>query len=209
MLYSFFLRFVSTSYGEYLIYPRGELLKSDYHRVSVYANGRIEQSRVVVVSVSQQIASDDQLARLLQIGIVLEEVVEARAHHHYQSLDAELDEEIEELLASAAEESAEHRERLEGLIEGLGVDSVPFDEIESLVDARYGRTRPDDFDGVLYDQLCNEETAYKFYDDLIGAIEASDAEFSIDRAALLDTLYTIREEEADGVGEVTDIMERR
>jgi len=46
---------------------------------------------VVAVSVSQRIASDDQLARLLQIGIVLEEVVEARAHHHYQSLDAELD----------------------------------------------------------------------------------------------------------------------
>jgi len=43
--------------------------------------------------------------------------VEARAHHHYQSLDAELDDEIEALLADAAEESAEHRQRLESLIE--------------------------------------------------------------------------------------------
>ncbi|WP_142985082.1 ferritin-like domain-containing protein [Halorubrum cibi] len=161
------------------------------------------------MSVSQRITSDDQLARLLQIGIVLEEVVEARAHHHYESLDAELDEEVETLLADAAEESAEHRARLEGLIEGLGVDSVPFDEIESLVDARYGRTQPDDFDGVLYDQLCNEETAYKFYDDLIEAIEGSDAEFSLDRAELLDTLESIREEEAEGVSEVTEVMERR
>lgn len=161
------------------------------------------------MSVSQRITSDDQLARLLQIGIVLEEVVEARAHHHYESLDAELDEEVETLLADAAEESAEHRARLEGLIEGLGVDSVPFDEIESLVDARYGRTQPDDFDGVLYDQLCNEETAYKFYDDLIEAIEGSDAEFSIDRTELLDTLEAIREEEAEGVSEVTEVMERR
>ncbi|MFC5134365.1 MULTISPECIES: ferritin-like domain-containing protein [Haloferacaceae] len=161
------------------------------------------------MSVSQRITSDDQLARLLQIGIVLEEVVEARAHHHYESLDAELDEEVETLLADAAEESAEHRARLEGLIEGLGVDSVPFDEIESLVDARYGRTQPDDFDGVLYDQLCNEETAYKFYDDLIEAIAGSDAEFSIDRAELLDTLEAIREEEAEGVSEVTEVMERR
>ncbi|TKX78563.1 ferritin-like domain-containing protein [Halorubrum sp. SD626R] len=161
------------------------------------------------MSVSQRIASDDQLARLLQIGIVLEEVVEARAHHHYQSLDAELDEEIETLLADAAEESADHRERLEALIEGLGVDSVPFDEIESLVDARYGRTQPDDFDGVLYDQLCNEETAYKFYDDLIEAIEASDAEFSIDRAELMETLRAIRADEAEGVSEVTEVMERR
>ena len=93
---------------------------------------------MVAVSVSQRIASDDQLARLLQIGIVLEEVVEARAHHHYRGADADLDDEIEALLADAAEESADHRERLESLIEGLGVDSVPFDEIESLVDARYG-----------------------------------------------------------------------
>ncbi|GAA0548897.1 ferritin-like domain-containing protein [Halorubrum ejinorense] len=161
------------------------------------------------MSVGTRVASDDQLARLLQIGIVLEEVVEARAHHHYQSLDAELDEEVEALLADAADESAEHRKRLEELIDGLGVDSVPFDEIESLVDARYGRTRPDDFDGVLYDQLCNEETAYKFYDDLIEAIEGSDAEFSIDRDELVATLEAIRSEEADGVSEVTAVMERR
>jgi len=159
------------------------------------------------VSVSQRVASDDQLARLLQIGIVLEEVVEARTHRHYQQLDAELDEEVERLLADAAEESADHRERLEALIEGLGVDSVPFDEIESLVDARYGRTRPEDFDDVLYDQLCNEETAYKFYDDLIEAIEASDTEFSIDRERVLDVLASIREEEAEGVEEVTALME--
>jgi hypothetical protein len=164
---------------------------------------------VVAVSVSQRIASDDQLARLLQIGIVLEEVVEARAHHHSQSADADLDAEVETLLADAAEESADHRDRLESLISGLGVDSVPFDEIESLVDARYGRTKPEDFDGILYDQLCNEETAYKFYDDLIEGIEASDAEFSIDRDRLLETLRTIREEEAEGVSEVTKVMERR
>jgi len=161
------------------------------------------------VSVSQRIGSDDQLARLLQIGIVLEEVVEARAHHHYRGADADLDDEIEALLADAAEESADHRERLEQLIVGLGVDSVPFDEIESLVDARYGRTRPEDFDDVLYDQLCNEETAYKFYDDLIEAIEGSDAAFSVDREALLATLTTIRDEEAEGVREVTEVMERR
>ena len=164
---------------------------------------------MVAVSVSQRIGSDDQLARLLQIGIVLEEVVEARAHHHYRGVDDELDDEIEALLADAAEESADHRERLESLITGLGVDSVPFDEIESLVDARYGRTKPEDFDGILYDQLCNEETAYKFYDDLIEAIEASDAAFSIDRDRLLETLRAIREEEAEGVSAVTEVMERR
>jgi hypothetical protein len=164
------------------------------------------------MSVSHRVGSDHQLARLLQIGIVLEEVVEARAHHHYQSLDtntAALDPEIEALLADAAEESAVHRQRLEELIADLDAESIPFEDIERLVEAQYGRTKPDDFDGVLYDQLCNEETAYKFYDDLVEAIEASDARFSVDRERVLDTLRSIREEEADGVEEVTTIMEER
>jgi hypothetical protein len=165
------------------------------------------------MSVSHRVGSDHQLARLLQIGIVLEEVVEARAHHH-QSLDAEaettaLDPDIRSLLAGAAEESAVHRERLEELIADLDAESVPFEDIERLVEAQYGQTKPDDFDGVLYDQLCNEETAYKFYDDLVDAIEASDARFSVDRDRVLDTLRSIREEEAEGVEEVTNIMEKR
>ena len=154
------------------------------------------------------VTSDRQLARLLQLGIVLEEVVEARAYHHYRSLDAELDEEVEALLEDAAEESAEHRDRLEELVEQLGVESVPFEEVESLVEAQYGKTKPEDFDGVLYDQLCNEETAYKFYDDLIAAIEDSDAHFSVDRETLLETLREIQAEEAEGVEEVTALMER-
>lgn len=154
------------------------------------------------------VTSDHQLARLLQLGIVLEEVVEARAYHHYRSLDAELDEEVEALLEDAAEESAEHRDRLEGLVEQLGVESVPFEEVESLVEAQYGKTKPEDFDGVLYDQLCNEETAYKFYDDVIAAIEDSDVHFSVDRETLLQTLREIQEEEAEGVEEVTELMER-
>jgi hypothetical protein len=66
---------------------------------------------------------------------------------------------------------------------------------------------PGDFDGILYDQLHGEETAYKFYDDLIEAVEASDADFGLDRELLLDTLESIREEEADGVEEVTELME--
>jgi rubrerythrin len=163
------------------------------------------------VSVGHQVGSDHQLARLLQIGVVLEEVVEARAYNHYRSLDADaaLDPEIESLLSEAAAESATHRERLEALIDDLDAESVPFEEIETLVEAQYARTKPEDFDGVLYDQLCNEETAYKFYDDLVSAIEASDARFSVDRDRLLDVLRSIRAEEAEGVEEVTTVMERR
>ncbi|WP_129115000.1 ferritin-like domain-containing protein [Halegenticoccus tardaugens] len=164
------------------------------------------------MSVGHRVSSDHQLARLLQIGVVLEEVVEARAYHHYQSLaeeDRGLDAELESLLEHAAEESAEHRERLEAVIDELDAESIPFEDIETLVEAKYGRTKPDDFDGVLYDQLCNEETAYKFYDDLIVAIEASDAQFSVDRRRLLSVLREIRDEEAAGVEEVTKIMETR
>jgi ferritin-like protein len=165
------------------------------------------------VSLASRVASDRQLARLLQIGIVLEEVVEARAYHHHRELSedeqAELDEEIEELLEHAAEESADHRQRLEALIDDLEAESIAFEEIEALVDGQYGQTKPEDFDGILYDQLHSEETAYKFYDDLIGAIEGSDARFGVDRDRLLETLREIRDEEEEGVREVTEIMETR
>jgi rubrerythrin len=161
------------------------------------------------MSVTGAVESDHQLARLLQIGIVLEEVVEARAYKHAQTMDIELDESTLSLLEEAADESADHRTELEGLVDELEADPVPFDQIETLVEAQYGKTKPEDFDGVLYDQLCNEETAYKFYDDVIAAIETSDTTFSIDRSRLLTTLSHIREEEAEGAEEVTTMMENR
>jgi len=158
------------------------------------------------MSVEQPVSSDHQLARLLQIGVVLEEVVEARAGEHEKSLDVD-DPELEALLDEAAAESAAHRDELEDLIDELDADTIPFEEIKGLVAAQY--EAESDFDGILYDQLCNEETAYKFYDDLIAAIEESDAEFSIDRDRLLGTLSAIRDDEADGVEDVTELMEAR
>lgn len=161
------------------------------------------------MSVTSAVGSDHQLARLLQIGMVLEEVVEARAYKHAQTMEIELEEEIHALLEDAAEESADHRTKLETLVDELEADPVPFDQIETLVEAQYGKTKPTDFDGVLYDQLCNEETAYKFYDDVITAIKASDTSFGIDRHRLVTVLSRIREEEAEGVEEVTTLMEDR
>ncbi|MFB6082683.1 MAG: ferritin-like domain-containing protein [Halorientalis sp.] len=158
------------------------------------------------MSVQQPVSNDHQLARLLQIGVVLEEVVEARAGEHARTMDVD-DPELEALLDDAARESADHRDRLEDLIDDLEADTIPFEEIQGLVAAQY--EAESDFDGVLYDQLCNEETAYKFYDDLIAAIEESDATFSVDREQLTETLSAIREEEADGVEEVTELMEKR
>jgi rubrerythrin len=165
------------------------------------------------MSLGQRVGSDRQLVRLLQIGVVLEEVVEARAHHHVESMPrdqrASLDDEIRDLLEDAVEESATHRRMLEDLIEDLNADTVGYEEIERLVREGYAGPDPEDFDGVLYDQLCNEETAYKFYDDLIEALEGSDAEFAIDRTTVLATLRSIRADEERGVEEVTRVMEAR
>ena len=163
-------------------------------------------SAVVAVSVQQPVSNDHQLARLLQIGVVLEEVVEARAGEHVRTMEA-TDPELEALLDEAARESANHRDRLEDLIDDLEADTIPFEEIKGLVKAQYESEA--DFDGVLYDQLCNEETAYKFYDDLIEALENSDATLSVDREYVIETLAAIREEEAEGVEEVTELMEKR
>jgi crotonobetainyl-CoA:carnitine CoA-transferase CaiB-like acyl-CoA transferase len=157
------------------------------------------------VSLTVPVGSDHQLARLLQIGIVLEEVVEARSTRHARRAD-ELEEGVEQLLEAAATESATHREHLEELLAELDADTVPFEEIERLVEAQYEADEA--FDGILYDQLCNEETAYKFYDDVIEAIEASDVTFSVDRERVLETLVDIREDEADGVEDVTRLMEQ-
>ncbi|GAB3679383.1 rubrerythrin [Salinarchaeum chitinilyticum] len=163
------------------------------------------------MSLGQRVSTDHQLARLLQIGVVLEEVVEARAERHLAELDPEeraaLDDEVEALLAEAAEESAEHRDRVADLADELDAEATGFEEIEALVEEHY--SAPGNTDGVLYDQLFSEETAYKFYDDLITAIEDSDTEFSVDREHVLTTLREIRAEEEEGVQEVTDIMEAR
>jgi rubrerythrin len=143
--------------------------------------------------------------RLLQIGVVLEEVVEARAAKHADTDD--LDDSVRAFLREAAAESATHRERLDTLVDGLEADTIPFDEIKLLVEQQYEAEQ--DFDGILYDQLCNEETAYKFYDDLIAAIEESDASFGLDRDHLLSVLREIRADEEAGVQEVAELMEER
>jgi rubrerythrin len=157
------------------------------------------------MSLRTELASDHQLARMLQIGVVLEEVIEARAAKHAAESD-EIDSEVRDLLEAATEESARHRERVEELVAELDAETVGFEQIQQLVEQQYETDQ--DFDGVLYDQLCNEETAYKFYDDLIEAIETSEASFSIDRDRLLDILEEIRAEEKAGVEEVTELMER-
>jgi rubrerythrin len=163
------------------------------------------------MNLEARVTSEDQLVRLLQVGVVLEEVFEARAEQHYQDLSApereEIGEEVIDLLTEARAESADHRRRLEALIDELDAETIRFDQIQGLVAEQYGETKPDDFDGLLYDQLHSEESAYKFYDDLIEGLENSTAEFGISRERLLETLTAIREEEKAGVERVTQLMQ--
>jgi rubrerythrin len=163
------------------------------------------------MNLEARVTSEDQLVRLLQVGVVLEEVFEARAEQHYQDLSApereEFGEEVMDLLTEAKAESADHRQRLEALIDDLDAETIGFDQIQGLVAEQYGETKPDDFDGLLYDQLHSEESAYKFYDDLIEGIENSTAEFGISRERLIETLTVIREEEKEGVERVTQLMQ--
>jgi hypothetical protein len=157
------------------------------------------------MSLQSPLSSDHQLARLLQIGVVLEEVVEARAAKHASESD-DIGGEVRALLEEATAESERHRERLETLVDELDAETIGFEQIQRLVEQQY--EADEDFDGVLYDQLCNEETAYKFYDDLVAAIEGSDVTFTVDRDHLLGVLREIRAEEEAGVEEVTALMER-
>lgn len=156
------------------------------------------------MSLSQPISSDHQLGRLLQIGVVLQEVVEARARKHLESTE-DLDADLESLLETAVERATTHRERLETLIADLDTETVDYEDIEPLVEAQYQADQ--DFDDILYDQLCNAETAYKFFDDLLGALDTSDTDFGVDREELVSVLETLRESEARGVETVTDLME--
>ncbi|MFW5949752.1 MAG: ferritin-like domain-containing protein [archaeon] len=156
------------------------------------------------MSLREPIGSDHQLARLLQIGVVLEEVIEARSNKHHQS-SARLDPALEALLEDAIERAKTHRERLESLIANLDAESVAYEEIEPLVEAQYQVDQ--DFDDIIYDQLCNAETAYKFFDDLLGAIEESEDRFGIEYERLRSVVHALRESEARGVEDVADLME--
>jgi len=158
------------------------------------------------VSLRDPVSSDHQLARLLQIGVVLQEVIEARARKHLESTD-DLEEDLESILEAAVDRANTHRGHLETLIDDLEADSVAYRDIEPLVEAQYQADQ--DFDDIIYDQLCNAETAYKFLDDLCGALEESDADFGVEREHLRTVLEELREAEANGVEAVTELMGER
>ncbi|ERH13438.1 MAG: hypothetical protein J07HB67_02477 [halophilic archaeon J07HB67] len=169
------------------------------------------------MSPGQAVASDRRLARLLQIGVVLEEMVEAGAYHHVRRREVELDEPVAALLEEAATESARHRERLEALITELDADSVAYEEIQTLVEAQYAPPTS----STTYCTTSCVTRRRRTSSTTISWVRwvrptttrvvrwPTETNFSLDRDRLVATLREIRAEEADGVETVTNMMERR
>lgn len=151
------------------------------------------------------VPSEDDLARLLQIGVVIEEYAEEKSARLLS--EGVGDDEVRGMLDEALEESDEHRHRLLELVRGIGGD-VDEDHVESLVrdavEAKVGET--DDSDEALRHQLKSERLAYSYYDSLIEACRASD---SIDDTVLdnvLETLEEIREDELEDAEKIETVL---
>lgn len=145
-----------------------------------------------------------QLVRLLQICLVLEEIVEARATKQARQLE-HLDEEVRAVLEENAEESARHRQRIVDLVEGIDAHAVPFDEVQQLVDEQYETEK--NCENPLYDQLCNAKAAFKLYDTLIETLTDRHSEPGVDSEYLISVLKELRTEESKSVQEITRLLE--
>lgn len=150
------------------------------------------------MSVARSIDSVTQLSRLIEIGIVLEELVETRA----RSQAGDAGETVGAHLEASAARAAEHRTRLFSILADLDVDASPAEELHTLVARQYEADQ--EFDHVLYDHLCNVETAYKFYADLVAAVEVSTVE---ECAAIADRLGHLKADERREVETTTDLLE--
>jgi rubrerythrin len=151
------------------------------------------------------VPSEDDLARLLQIGVVIEEYAEEKSARLLT--DAVDDDGVREMLNESLEESDEHRRRILDVVRSMGAD-IDEEHVESLVrDAVEANVdEPTDPDEALRRQLDSERLAYSFYDSLIDACRASE---SIDDGVLadvLDTLEDIREDEREDAEKIETVL---
>ncbi|AWB27864.1 rubrerythrin [Halococcoides cellulosivorans] len=153
------------------------------------------------MSVTQSIDSVHQFARLIQIGVVLEELVETRA----RAQTGAVEEPIRSHLEAAAATAAEHRTRLLGVLDAIDADHGPAEELQTLVQHRYEADQ--EFDHVLYEHLCNVETAYKFYEDLSEALDASTVALSVEGEAIPDRIAHLMADERRTVEATTDLLD--
>jgi hypothetical protein len=140
------------------------------------------------------VPSEDDLARLLQIGVVIEEYAEEKSARLLS--DEVRDEAVRETLDEALTESDEHRRRLLSLVREIGED-VDEGRIERLVREAVESNvpSPEDSDEALRHQLKSERLAGSYYDSLIEACRASTRMDDETVGRVVETLEEIRDDE--------------
>jgi hypothetical protein len=148
-------------------------------------------------------ASNRQIVRVLQICLVLEEVVEARATRQ-ATRTGDADSELRTHLRETAAEAARHRKQVAKLVERTDANTVPFEDVERLVADQFEADSA--FEDVLYDQLCYAETTYKLYDDLVMTIEGPGTDFGNAGDEIVRVLGDIRTEKALSIRRLLELM---
>ncbi|MDZ7687325.1 MAG: ferritin-like domain-containing protein [Halobacteriales archaeon] len=151
------------------------------------------------------VPSEDDLARLLQIGVVIEEYAEEKSARLLS--DAVDDGSVREMLGESLEESDEHRRRILKVVRRMGAD-IDEEHVESLVrDAVEANIdTPRNSDEALRQQLDSELLAYSYYDSLIEACLASENIDDETLAEVVETLEEIREDELEDAEKIENVL---
>lgn len=154
------------------------------------------------------VPSEDDLARLLQIGVVIEEYAEEKSARLLS--EAVDDEGVREMLGESLEESDEHRRRILDVVRRMGAE-VDEEHVESLVkDAVEANVdEPANPDEALRQQLGSERLAYSYYDSLIEACRASESIDDGVLAEVLDTLEDICEDEREDAEKIETVLNKK
>jgi len=148
--------------------------------------------------------TDERLARLIQVGFVLEAIVEERSdrHRHALARDRPGADLVRHLLAEAHEESTCHREQLASLLGALGADAPSAETLSTLAETDSGSV-PASTEAALYDQLWSELAAYRFYDAVHERLVVAESlDLSVPPPAVAAVVEELRLEERQGVYEV-------
>lgn len=153
---------------------------------------------------------DEHIVRLLQVGYVLEAIVEGRSGQHRNSLPTgpsgtHL---AQSLLAEVNEESRRHREQLTSILESLNAEPPCAETVSGLVKTNYEFTHATT-GAILYDQLCSELSAFRYYDGVHEWLidERARLDLPVPPAVVLATVEDIRQEEREGFHDVLDAIE--
>jgi len=142
---------------------------------------------------------EKDLARLLQMGVVVEEYAEEKSARLLgESVE---DDEVRAELQDPLNESGEHRDILAELVQEVGAD-IDKERVERLVREAVEAEvdEPKDGEKALRQQLETERLAYSFYDNLIEACRAS--KWADEYEDILSVLSDIRRDELEDANEI-------